>query len=53
VTFEEDLKGTITVGKLADLVILSDDPRTVPIDNLPALKVLMTMIGGRVEFGSI
>ena len=52
-TFEEDRKGTITVGKLADLVILSDDPRPVPIADLPAVKVVMTMIGGRVEYGSL
>ena len=52
-TFEEDQKGTITVGKLADLVIVSDDPRAVPIADLPAVKVVMTMIGGRVEYGSL
>lgn len=52
-TFEDDRKGTITVGKLADLVILSDDPRAVPIADLPAVKVDMTMIGGRVEYGSL
>jgi hypothetical protein len=52
-TFEEDRKGTITVGKLADLVIVSEDPRTVPIADLPAVKVAMTMIGGRVEYGSL
>jgi predicted amidohydrolase YtcJ len=52
-TFEEDRKGTITVGKLADLVIVSDDPRAVPIADLPAAKVVMTMIGGRVEYGSL
>jgi predicted amidohydrolase YtcJ len=52
-TFEEDRKGTITVGKLADLVIASDDPRAVPIADLPAVKVVMTMIGGRVEYGSL
>ncbi len=52
-TFEEDRKGTITVGKLADLVLLTDDPRAVPIADLPAVKVVMAMIGGRVEYGSL
>lgn len=52
-TFEEDRKGTITVGKLADLVLLSDDPRAVPIADLPAVEVVMTMIDGRVEHGTL
>jgi hypothetical protein len=49
-TFEEDRKGTITAGKLADLVILSDDPRTVPAEDLADVSVLMTMVGGRVRY---
>jgi hypothetical protein len=32
---------------------VSDDPRAVPIEDLPAVKVVMTMIGGRVEYGSL
>ncbi len=49
-TFEEDVKGSLAPGKWADLVILSDDPLTVPIDELIEIDVLMTMIGGRVEY---
>ena len=49
-TFEEERKGTITVGKLADLVVLSDDPRTVATADLAGVSVLMTMVGGRVEY---
>jgi predicted amidohydrolase YtcJ len=49
-TFEEDRKGTVTPGKLADLVVLDDDPRVVPTDHLRDVNVLMTMIGGRVEY---
>ncbi|MDK9559162.1 amidohydrolase family protein [Marinobacter sp. M216] len=40
--FEEDRKGTITAGKLADLVVLSDDPKNVPEDQLDDLLVLET-----------
>ena len=48
-TFEEDRKGTVSPGKLADLVVLGDDPRTVPADDLRDVDVLMTMVGGRIE----
>lgn len=40
-TFEEDVKGTLTPGKYADLVILSHDPTTAP---LLQIQVLTTMI---------
>jgi predicted amidohydrolase YtcJ len=49
-SFDEDRLGTLTPGKLADLVVLSDNPQTVPIDALPEVSVLLTMIGGKVEF---
>lgn len=49
-SFEDDRKGTINVGKLADLVVLSDDPRTVATNDLAGVRVLMTMVGGRVEY---
>jgi predicted amidohydrolase YtcJ len=47
-SFEEDLKGTITAGKLADLVVLSGDPRAIPAEDLPSLSVEMTVVDGRV-----
>lgn len=46
--FEEGLKGTISVGKLADLVLLSKDLLTVSDDDLKQARVQMTIIGGRV-----
>ncbi|MFX0054409.1 MAG: amidohydrolase [Candidatus Hermodarchaeota archaeon] len=51
-TFQEDVKGNIKVGKFADLVILSDNPLTVPENTLADLEVLMTMVGGVVEYAA-
>lgn len=41
--FEEDRKGSIETGKLADFVVLSDNPVTMPKDQLASLKVLHTI----------
>lgn len=49
--FAEDQKGTLTPGKLADLVVLSDDPTTVPPEEIRQIQVLETVIGGRLVFG--
>lgn len=46
-TFEEDIKGSIEPGKLADLVVLSKDILTCPLDDIKDTKALMTMIGGK------
>lgn len=48
--FEEDIKGSIEVGKLADMVVLSDDPTAVPADKLKDIKVDMTIIDGKVVY---
>lgn len=49
-TFEEELKGSIEPGKLADLVVLSDDIMTCPPERIEQMTVLMTMVGGTVVF---
>lgn len=49
-SFEETSKGTITPGKLADLVVLSADPRAVAAEELPSLAVEMTVVDGRVAY---
>ncbi len=49
---EEHLKGTLEVGKLADLVFLSDDYFSVPVDEIRNLESVMTMVGGRVAYGA-
>ncbi len=47
-SFEEDIKGSITPGKLADMVLLSDDPTKIPPERIKDIKVEMTIIGGKV-----
>jgi predicted amidohydrolase YtcJ len=49
-SFEEDIKGSIEAGKLADLTVLSRDPRAVPPNQIGDISVEMTIIGGRVVY---
>jgi len=51
-SFEENAKGSIEVGKLADLVVLSHDPRRVPPDEIKDIGVERTFVGGRMVHGS-
>ncbi|MEJ2203626.1 MAG: amidohydrolase [Gemmatimonadota bacterium] len=48
--FEEDLKGTLTPGKLADITILSQDILTVPEEDIPSTRVDMTIVGGEIVY---
>lgn len=47
-SFEEDIKGSISQNRLADLVVLSDDPTTTSPDRIREIGVLVTIIGGKV-----
>jgi predicted amidohydrolase YtcJ len=47
---EEALKGSLAVGKLADITVLSKDILTVPDDELLTTKVTMTIVGGKVVY---
>ncbi len=49
-TFEEDIKGSIEPGKLADLTIIDKDILTCPLDEIKNTKVLMTFLGGKVVY---
>ena len=49
-TGEEDLLGSIETGKLADLVVLGGDFMTFPEDELDKLRVLMTVVDGKVIY---
>ena len=46
-SFEENLKGTLVAGKLADFVILEKDPHDVDPDSIVDIKILRTVLGGR------
>jgi len=48
--FEETQKGSITPGKLADLVVLSKDILTIPEDQIPDAVVDYTIVGGKVVY---
>ena len=48
--FEEDIKGTLTPGKLADIVVLSQDILTVAEAKIRDAEVLYTIVGGEVKY---
>ncbi|MDE0357355.1 MAG: amidohydrolase [Gammaproteobacteria bacterium] len=48
--FEEHLKGSLTPGKLADIVVLSQDIMTIPEEEIPATEVAYTIVGGEVRY---
>jgi hypothetical protein len=50
VAFLEDDLGSLAVGKLADLVVLSKDIMTVPDAEILTIEAVMTMVGGRVAY---
>ena len=49
-SFEEDLKGTLTPGKLADMVILDGDPASVDSEKIKDIRVQQTIVGGDVKY---
>jgi hypothetical protein len=50
IAFEEQTKGTIEPGKLADLVVLGDDPLTADPRTFKEIPVEMTIVGGHVRY---
>ena len=50
ITFEEDIKGTLEPGKLADMIVLSDDLLTIDPERILDVVVEKTIVGGRVVF---
>ena len=51
-SFEEDIKGTLTPGKLADITVLSKDIMTIPEEEIPTTEVVYTIVGGKVKYRS-
>jgi predicted amidohydrolase YtcJ len=48
--FEESSKGSLKVGKLADMTVLSKDITTIPEDEIPTAHVSYTIVGGKVVY---
>ena len=48
--FEDDVKGTLSVGKLADITVLTRDITAVPEDEIRQAKVVYTIVGGQIVY---
>jgi predicted amidohydrolase YtcJ len=49
-SFQEGVKGSIVEGKLADLTVISSDPRTTSPSKIKDVEVSMTIVGGKVAY---
>ncbi|MFB0560434.1 MAG: amidohydrolase [Candidatus Lokiarchaeia archaeon] len=49
-SFEENIRGSIETGKLADFVVLSDDPLKVPTNKIGEIEVEMTIVDGEIVY---
>jgi hypothetical protein len=50
VGFEENEKGTLEAGKLADIAVVAEDPFAIQPEKIRELKVEMTLVGGEVKY---
>jgi predicted amidohydrolase YtcJ len=48
--FEDELKGSLSPGKFADIVMLSENPLEVDPEHIKDIRVLMTVLGGKIAF---
>jgi predicted amidohydrolase YtcJ len=51
-SFDDDVRGSLEVGKLADLAVLSADYLTVPLDEIGNLESVLTLLGGKVVYAA-
>jgi predicted amidohydrolase YtcJ len=47
---EENIKGSITAGKLADYVVLAEDLYSIPVDRIKDVKIVRTVVGGKTVY---
>ena len=48
--FEEDIKGSLSVGKLADIMLLPQDLPAMPNEQMTDTKIVMTIVGGGIRY---
>jgi predicted amidohydrolase YtcJ len=51
-SFDEAKRGSLEVGKLADLAVLSKDYLTMPVEDVHTLESVLTMVGGRIVYAA-
>jgi predicted amidohydrolase YtcJ len=51
-SFDEDKRGSLEPGKLADLAVLTKDYMTVPLDQIGGIESLLTMLGGKIVYAA-
>jgi hypothetical protein len=49
-TWEEKTKGTLEPGRLADMIVLPEDPLTIAPEKLLSMKVDLTIVGGKILY---
>jgi len=51
-SFDEKQRGSLEIGKLADLAVLSKDYMTAPVDQIGSIESLLTMVGGKIVYSA-
>jgi predicted amidohydrolase YtcJ len=49
---DEDKRGSLAVGKLADLAVLTKDYMTIPVEEIGGIESLLTMVGGKIVYSA-